>query len=126
MLSIVLVSCFTKKRAPKGILEREEMVKVLSEIYVTEEKVNRLSLSSDSAAIVFEKLRERVFQKVGTQDSILKRSMQYYTRRPKEMEQIYTALVDSLSLREQRESVRDTPSPDSEPSHKPKSDAPIK
>ena len=122
MLLIVLASCFTKKRVPAGVLDREEMVKVLTEIYVTEEKVNRLALGSDSAAIVFEKLRGKIFQKVGTEDSILKRSMKYYTQHPKEMELIYTALVDSLNLREQRESVRDRPMPDADPTKKQRPD----
>ena len=112
MLSIVLTSCFTKERVPPGILKRGEMVKVLTEIYVTEEKVNRLALGSDSSAIVFEKLKEQVFQKMGTEDSILKQSMKYYNDHPKAMELIYTALVDSLNLREQRESVREKPKSD--------------
>ena len=35
-------------------------------------------------------------------DSVFKKSFDYYMDRPKEMELIYTALVDSLSLMEQR------------------------
>lgn len=118
MLSMVLASCFTKKKPPAGVLDKEEMVKVLAEIYVVEEKVNLLGLGADSATIVFEKLKGKVLQKVGTEDSILKQSMEYYSGRPKEMELIYTALVDSLNLREQRESVRDGSKPGADPADK--------
>jgi hypothetical protein len=123
LLSIVLASCFTKERPPAGVLDKEEMVKVLAEIYLMEEKVNRLGLGSDSATIVFEKLKGKIFQKVGTEDSILRQSMSYYSERPKDMELIYTALVDSLNLREQRESVRDGSKPGADPADKLKPEA---
>jgi hypothetical protein len=43
-----------------------------------------------------------MFAKLGVSDSVFKRSFDYYMDRPREMEQIYAALVDSLSLKEQR------------------------
>jgi hypothetical protein len=78
------------------------MVRTLTEIYVVEEKVNRLGLIRDSSEKVFDSLRVRVFRNMPYPDSVFKRSLDYYTDRPKEMEVIYTALVDSLQLREQR------------------------
>lgn len=78
------------------------MVSTLTDIYMVEEKVNRLGLVRDSAEKVFDSLRVRVFRNSPYPDSVFKRSLDYYTDRPKEMEMIYTALVDSLQLREQR------------------------
>ena len=39
---------------------------------------------------------------VNLPDSSLKKTYQYYGDHPKEMEEVYDALIDSLSLREQR------------------------
>ena len=78
----------------------------LIEIYLAEQKVSRLGLKIDSAEQVFDSLRARGFKKTGVQDSVFKKSFDYYLERPKEMELIYTALVDSLQLMEQRMTLR--------------------
>ena len=44
----------------------------------------------------------KVFAESGVTDSVFKKSFDYYMERPAEMEQIYTALVDTLQLKEQR------------------------
>jgi len=78
------------------------MVKTLTDVYIGEQKVNQLSLTSDSSKIVFDKIKGRIFEKAGVPDSVFKKSLDYYIDRPLELEKIYTALVDSLNLREQR------------------------
>jgi hypothetical protein len=69
---------------------------------VTEEKIGRLSLTPDSATQVFSILEGRIFEKLGVPDSVFRESLNYYIDHPAEMEKIYSALVDSLQLREQR------------------------
>lgn len=95
-----LFSCGEKK--PQGILTQAAMVRIMEDIYIAEEKVNNLALSRDSAKIVFEAMGDKVFANAAVSDSVFKRSFDYYMERPREMELIYTALVDSLQLREQR------------------------
>jgi hypothetical protein len=85
------------------------MVKTIQEVLLAEEKVNRLRLSTDSSKKVFTAIRGKVFDKAGVPDSVFNNSMNYYMDHPKELEQIYTALVDSLNLKEQKASVRPTP-----------------
>lgn len=99
-----IVSCGEK--APEGIMSRQEMVQVMEDIYIAEEKINHLALSRDSAKLVFEAMQGKVFENAATTDSIFKKSFDYYMERPKEMELIYTALVDTLQLREQRAPFR--------------------
>lgn len=101
---LVFFSC-QKNAQSKGVLSPEEMVNVLSEIYITEEKVNRLGLTHDSSVKVYDYFRGKVFEKMGTTDSTFKRSMDYYMGRPQEIEKIYATLIDSLNLREQRLSI---------------------
>ena len=90
------------ERKPEGILSKAEMVQVMEELYVAEEKVNYLALSRDSAKMVAKVMAVKVFERADVNDSIFKKSFDYYMERPKEMELIYTALVDTLQLREQR------------------------
>lgn len=104
-LAFLLVASCKREESPADVLSREQMVKVLSELYLTEEKVNKLSLNRDSAALVFNYFNDEVFKKLGTTDSVFRRSMDYYMERPKEIEKIYAALIDSLNLQEQRLSI---------------------
>lgn len=99
-LFAALISCSPEK--PEDILPQEEMVQIMEEIYIAEEKVNHLALSRDSAKIIFKVMSEEVFEDAQVSDSLFKKSFDYYMERPKDMERIYTALVDSLQLREQR------------------------
>jgi hypothetical protein len=107
ILACLLVSCKVKKR-PAEILSPAEMVNTMSEIYLSEQKVSKLGLTPDSSKVVFQKIQGKIFENTGVPDSIFKRSFDYYIDRPAELEQIYSALVDSLNLREQRLNV--TPS----------------
>jgi hypothetical protein len=97
----LLVAC-AGKPSHKNILSKQEMVKVMEDIYVGEEKVNRMGVAKDSAQRIFSVMASRIFQKAGVTDSVFKRSFDYYMDRPDEMEAIYSALVDTLHLKEQR------------------------
>ena len=99
---ILCCSCGDTDRNKGNILTEEQMVKALTEIYLAEQKINRLGVPRDSAEHEFERFKQHVFKKIDVSDSVFKRSFDYYMDRPKEMEIIYTALVDSLSLMEQR------------------------
>jgi hypothetical protein len=94
------VSCAEK--SPEDVLTKQEMVQIMEELYIAEEKINHLALSRDSARKVFLALKAEVFESAAIKDTVFKKSLDHYMERPKEMELIYTALVDSLQLREQR------------------------
>jgi hypothetical protein len=99
-----MASCAEK--APEGILSKREMVQVMEELYIAEEKINRLGLSRDSAKHVFTAMEGKVFETAAVDDTVFRKSFDYYMEHPKEMELIYTALVDTLQLREQRAPFR--------------------
>jgi hypothetical protein len=97
---LIATSCREKKEG--SVLTHSEMVSVMMEVYILEDKINRMTIGPDSSRQVFAIMSKRVPEKTGIPDSIFRRSMDYYMARPKEMERIYSALVDSLNLREQR------------------------
>lgn len=104
LTALALVSC--GKKVPPGILSKREMVQIMGELYINEEKVNQLALSRDSAKQVFGIISARLFEDAAVTDSAFRKSFDYYMERPQEMELIYTALVDTLQLREQRAPFR--------------------
>jgi hypothetical protein len=95
-------SCAKKDKPPEGILTQDQMVAVMSELYIGEQKISTLGVTRDSLSLIFAVLKEKIFEKASTSDSVFRKSLDYYMDRPQTLELIYTALVDSLNLREQR------------------------
>ena len=98
----MFLSCSRRDKIPPGILDQGQMVNVLAEIYMMEQRVGGLGVKRDSIKQVFKVMTDTIFAAANVNDSIFKRSMNYYMDRPKELDIIYGALIDSLNLREQR------------------------
>lgn len=101
-LAVIVLSCGTNPEKPPGVLSKEDMVKVLAEVYITEEKITQLAVNYDSSSRVFDHLRDNIAEKTGIPDSVFQKSLDYYSHRPSEIQAIYSVLVDTLQLREQR------------------------
>ena len=91
-----------REQKSPDVLSKADMVRVLTELYLTEDKINRLTLGPDSSRKVFKAMKPKIEKKTGIPDSVFLRSFDYYSARPLEMEKIYAALVDSLALKEQK------------------------
>jgi hypothetical protein len=102
-------SCNKKERPPEDILTTDQMVAVMAELYVAEQKISTLGISRDSLRRLFVVMEGKIFDKMNTRDSVFRKSLDYYMDRPKALEHIYTALIDSLNLREQRVSTGEVP-----------------
>jgi hypothetical protein len=98
---LAIAGCGAEK-APQGVLTEQEMVTMLTEIYLAEEKAAHIGISQDSIRKIFPAFEARIFEKEGVSDTVFRRSMEYYKSNPKKLEKIYAALVDSLSLQAQR------------------------
>jgi hypothetical protein len=105
---ISLLSC-GKREKPPGVLPEEEMAELIGEVYIVEEKVKKLNLPPDSAEDLSYLLSQRLLDSLSVPDSVFKESIAYYWDHPDEMNDVYTALVDSLNLREQKLSLPVTP-----------------
>lgn len=102
----LLVACSKKEeQRPDYILSQAQMVEALAEIYIAEQKVQRMTLNADTSWLIFGSMEKRVFENLNVPDSVFRASFDYYMDHPKEMETIYAVLVDSLQLREQRVTV---------------------
>lgn len=100
MLLVGLSQC-KRNQKPEGVLSEAEMIQVLMNMYLEEERFSRITLSYDSATKLSYIFKQKAFERIGVTDSVYKKSMEYYMAHPKRLEFIYTALIDSLSLLEQ-------------------------
>lgn len=101
MMILVLSAC-GKSGRPEGILTQKQMVSVMTELYVAEEKANRLPIPSDSAKKLYPMFSAKAFEKAEVSDSVFHKSLEYYMSEPEKLEIIYTILIDSLNLKAQR------------------------
>ena len=110
LMSVMILGTFSCKEEQRSgaILSEKEMVSLLTQIYLVEEKASRIGIPRDSVEKIFPKFKQRVFNKMNVSDSIFLKSMDYYMSHPEKLEQIYTALVDSLSFKAQAAVVEDS------------------
>lgn len=101
MMILVPFAC-GKTSKPEGILTEKQMVNVMTELYLAEEKANRLSIPFDSVKELFPMFSAKAFEKAGFSDTLFRKSLDYYISEPDKLEKIYTTLVDSLNLKAQR------------------------
>jgi hypothetical protein len=95
------VSCRSEK-PPAGILPPEEMTRMIIDMYLAEAQVRSTNFPQDSAIQYFIPFERKWLEEHGQTDRDLLESYKYYLSRPKEFEIIFDAVIDSLSLREQR------------------------
>lgn len=101
ILATVVISGCKPESKPEGVLPEPEMIKLLMQLYLADEQFSKISIPYDSSTKLIPIFREKVFQRAGVADSVYRISMEYYLNHPRQLEYIYTALVDSLSLQEQ-------------------------
>ncbi|HYG02068.1 MAG TPA: DUF4296 domain-containing protein [Chryseosolibacter sp.] len=102
VIMLGVAACKQTEPPPPDILPKEKIVEVLIEVYIAEQKANRLGIPQDSALMVFQVMKKEILSAADVKEPLFETSFNYYFAHPPEMEQIYTAVVDSLQLREQR------------------------
>ena len=78
------------------------MARALTQFYLTEAKINNLHVGQDSSLVLFKYFRERYAEQNHFADSVIDKSYRYYLDHPKDLNDIYDIIIDSLVLKEQR------------------------
>lgn len=100
LLIPVVLACVRKDTPPEGIMSKEAMVSFLIDLHIMEAKITTAHFPNDSVKLFFPEIEKELFKKHNITDSIYFLSYQYYLENMYDMEEIYTAVVDSLSLTE--------------------------
>lgn len=111
IILLALTGACSKEREKESVLSKEQMVEVMMDIYLAEARTGLLLVERDSAYKLFLPFQDSLLRRKGIPDSLLKKSYAYYMERPEEIEAIFDAIIDSLSLREQRRLENPVPRP---------------
>ena len=98
---LLLVSCRPDKR-PAHILSEEAMTRAIIDLYLAEAKLRNTGWQQDSAMQYFIPFEQKWLAEQNLSDTTLLTSYKYYLDHPTQLEKIYDAVIDSLSLREQK------------------------
>lgn len=98
LLTFVLFGCASKQDKHHDFLSKEQMVSLLIDIHILEGKINRLNVKRDSTTLIFNTLEREIFKTHKIDFDLYERSYKYYLEDVKSMDEIYMAVVDSLSL----------------------------
>lgn len=95
----MVIAC--SSNSGKGdIMDQQQMVDFLIDLHLSEAGVQDLRLKKDSAAVVFAAQEKLLYKKHQISDTLFINSYGYYIENPELLEEIYTAVIDSLSLRQ--------------------------
>ena len=96
-----MVSCQTNEK-PKEVLTQAQLSAFLVDVYLAEARVDAIPAVKDSTIKYFLPMEEKLLRNRGIADSVIRVTYAYYMAHPKELEQVYDAVIDSLTLREKR------------------------
>ena len=99
-LFIVLVVSCSSSNPPVDVMGETEMISYLIDLHITEASVQNLRLKKDSAELVFGVQQKYLHKKHNITDTTFVVSYNYYLEHPVVLESIYSAVVDSISLRQ--------------------------
>jgi hypothetical protein len=99
-LFIILGCSGNIKKLPEGIMTKDQMVAYLIDLQLTEAKIASLKLPEDTVKLFYDQVEKELYKRHHISDSTYLKSISYYLYDVKGIEEIYSAVVDSLSLRE--------------------------
>jgi hypothetical protein len=99
IIILVAVNCSSDQQ-PNTIMDQGQMTNYLIDLHMAEAAVQNLRLKADSAKIVFSAKEKQLLSKHQITDSVFINSYNYYLEHPIKLEEIYSAVVDSISLRQ--------------------------
>lgn len=106
LIFLVFLSACGRDKTPPGVLNKKDYAEYLVNVYVAEAKLNTLAITPDSAMKLFQPYEQSLQQKFGKSDSLMQKTYEWYLAHPEQLEQVYTAVIDTLNLLEQKAATR--------------------
>lgn len=105
LISIVMIglvcACHQQER-PKEVLNHEQLAALLVDVYLAEARTETVPKMRDSVIKYFVPYEQKLLKQHGITDSVMQITYSYYMQHTKELETIYDAVIDTLSLRESK------------------------
>ncbi len=87
---------------PADLLPKEQMIILLTDLHVLEARVESSRLPPDSARALYLGQHQQLLWQSQVTDSAFQRSYRYYGGHGKDLNDIYSAVVDTLNARSRR------------------------
>ena len=87
---------------PDNLLTKDQMVSLLAQLHVLEARVENSRLSADSARALYLTQQKEILWRSQLTDSAFQRSYRYYGIHGKDLDEIYGAVIDTLSALEHK------------------------
>ncbi|WP_426492543.1 DUF4296 domain-containing protein [Hymenobacter sp. 102] len=112
-LALLVTACQKPEEVPvpAKLIPQDKMISVLIEMHLLEARTEAAALPQDSARALFRQAQKAVYWRHNIDDSTFVQSYRYYAVHDKDLDAIYAAVVDSLSLREARLTTPGSPPP---------------
>lgn len=95
------MGCHSEKdQLPKGLISKDTMVMVLSDLHIAQARVGVKNFTPDSSDIYYMTLKYSILDSFNIEEEAFKNSYSYYLNHVEEMDGIYARVVDSLGLKE--------------------------
>ena len=94
----LIFSCKNNDYENDLYLPKDKMINILIEIHLLEEKVNQLNYSEDSLKTIYELFEKEIFKNHDVSDEEYRKSYSYYFFDPKQLDEIYQSVIDSLNI----------------------------
>lgn len=101
---MLAAGCSKSDDVPAGVLSEDQMTGIMIDVYLTEAQVSTYTprLPQDSSRLVFDILKGDILEKYNIDDSVFKKSLEWYFERPDKLDVVYSRMVDSLNLKAQQ------------------------
>lgn len=101
-LILAVPACQRPEEAPipADLLPKEKLIPLLADLHILEARIESSRLSNDSARALFLAQQKDLLWKREISDSAFHRSYRYYSVHGKDLNDIYGAVVDTLTRRE--------------------------
>lgn len=112
-LALLVTACQKPEDVPvpDKLIPRDKMISVLIDMHLLEARTEAAALPQDSARALFRQAQKAVYWRYEIDDSTFVQSYRYYAVHDKDLDAIYSAVVDSLALREAKLTTPGSPPP---------------
>jgi len=96
----IILGCNTPDQTPDTLLNEVVMSNILLDVHLLESKINTLGKKGDTSFQIYDHFEKLILEKHGVDSLVYTQNLAYYLEHPSLLEKVYTAIIDSLLLRE--------------------------
>lgn len=100
LLVLGLIACAPEKHSrPDEVISKEKMALILADIHQAEGIISVKNFSKDSSLLLFAEIEQQLYDKHAVTKESFKESYNWYTANAQEYKDLYSIVVDTLSVR---------------------------